>query len=184
MIISLTLISWQLAVHVSNQASTAATIIVGLLTIIVGLFTAALAYLYDRGRRYNYLADRWNDLMNINNDEPDFFDPEKTNAYMEFEQPKKTKYIQYSRMYWGLVEDAIRNDYLLERYLKRIKIEPFVDAYSDTIRECIRLHHAWLEDNLDSLFTYKKFRQELSQKFASELATIGVDLKPTDRRPL
>lgn len=150
--------------------------IVGIVVALVGLI---LAYSYDRGRRYNYLADRWNDLMSVNLDEPDFFDSAATVGYQNFERGKRTKYSQHARIYWGVVEDIVRNEYFFERRLPwpRVEIlESFVDAYSDTIRDCIRLHHAWLKDNKDRLFTYGKFRSELRKRFGDDLQKVGLEL--------
>jgi len=141
--------------------------------VIVTLFGLILAYLYDRGRRYNYLADRWNTLMNMNINEWEFFDEEKTLNYKSLDLPKLIKYNQHARMYWGAVEDIVRNDYPFERLLR---LETFVDAYSDTIRDCIRLHHPWLNDNIETLFTYRKFRRHLTRKFPQELAAVRLNL--------
>ena len=131
-----------------------------------------LAYIYNRASRYNYLATRWNELMNINIDEPDFFNPEKTREYAAFSEEKKLKYSQHARMYWGFVEDIIRKDYLFERWW----IESFVTAYRDTIADCIRLHHVWMSDNLNSLFNYYKFRKILRDRFQRELMQVSLKI--------
>jgi hypothetical protein len=130
-----------------------------------------LAYVYDRGRRYNYLADRWNALMIINIDEPDFFDDTKTVDYQTFDTPKRVKYGQHARVYWAAVEDIIRNDYPFE-----LLRTTFVDIYADTIKDCIRLHHSWLRDNIGRLFTNPKFRRQLNKKFAQDLAAVHLNL--------
>lgn len=141
--------------------------------IIITIVLVLLGYTYDRSSRYSYLASRWNDLGNMNVDEPDFFNPEKTVEYQNtFDEKKKTKYCQHARMHWGFVEDAIRKDYLFERWW----IESFVEAYRDTIADCIKLHHAWLRDNKDRLFTYNKFRHVLRTKFGEELKQASLEL--------
>ncbi len=133
---------------------------------IVPIVLGVVGYLYDRGTRYNYLADRWNDLMNINVDKPDFFNPERTKNYDScFDKDKKTIYNQHARMHWGFVEDVIRNDH----WYDLPGLERYVDAYRDTIKECIQLHHVWLKNNNENLFTYPKFRKVLKKKFWCEL---------------
>ena len=144
-----------------------------LVPIAVAVVLGLLTYIYNRATRYNYLADRWNNLMNLNVDEPDFFDHRKTADYHTFAGKKRAKYCQHARMYWGFVEDAIRKDYSFERMLG---VERFVVAYRDTIRDCISLHHVWLEDNKDRLFTYQKFRRVLKNKFAEELKQVTLGL--------
>lgn len=141
------------------------------ITAIIGFLT----YVYDRGNRYNYLAKRWNDLMNLNVDEPEFFDSQKTPEYNKFGN-KKAKYEQHARMYWGFVEDVIRNDYFFEILLRILGVRSFIGSYHDTIRDCIDLHHSWLKDNKDKLFVYHKFRNVLERKFAEELRRVGLRL--------
>lgn len=149
--------------------------IVGLFSIIVSIALLALGYIYNRSSRYNYLATRWNDLMNLNADEPNFFSPRETARYQSaFSDEKiKTTYSQYARMYWGFVEDVIRQDCGVDRWLRR---ESFVAAYRDTIRECINLHHAWMKDNKDRLFTYAKFHSVLKEEFDQELRQVNLEL--------
>ena len=111
--------------------------------------------------------------MNMNVDEPDFFNPEKTKEYQNtFDEKKKSKYFQHARMHWGFVEDVIRKDYPFERRW----IESFMNAYHDTIADCIRLHHVWLRDNKDRLFTYSKFRHVLRTKFGDELKQVSLEI--------
>lgn len=62
------------------------------ITIVLGYFT----WCYDRGRRHNYLAERWYILMNTNIDCPEFFDPNKTKEYKNFTDSIKTKYHQHA----------------------------------------------------------------------------------------
>ena len=76
-------------------------------------------------------------------------------------------------MHWGAVEDIVRNDYSFERWLH---LETFLDAYSDTVRHCIVLHHCWLSDHLDTLFSYRKFRKYLTKKFRQDLAAVNLEL--------
>ena len=149
---------------------------IGLTSALVALVGIVLAYFYDRGRRYNYLADRWNALMMMNTDEPDFFEANKTIGYKRFARAKKNKYCQHARVYWGAVEDIVRNDYHFEQWLG---IERFVDAYSDTIIDCIDVHHTWLRENKETLFNYRKFRQELPRKFQHKLSAVSLDLNRT-----
>ena len=52
-----------------------------IITIIITIVLIVLGWIYDRGRRYNYLADRWYNLMSINDDIPEFFDPDMTKKY-------------------------------------------------------------------------------------------------------
>jgi hypothetical protein len=147
-----------------------------LLGTIVALFASLLTYVYDRGRRYNYLADRWNTIMALNIDVPDFFDPQKTRAYTEFELAQIVRYRQHARRYWGFVEDVIRNNYWFEPYLEKAGIDTFLTSYDDTIRECIIMHSRWLTDNKQLLFTYAKFRQILTAQFSDELKQVGLVL--------
>jgi hypothetical protein len=60
------------------------TIMVAIIGVLLTLVSVLLAYLVDRGRRYNYLADRWNELMHIDIEEWEFFDPHKTSDYKSF----------------------------------------------------------------------------------------------------
>jgi hypothetical protein len=138
--------------------------IVGSSVSIVGLL---LALLYDRGRRYNYLADRWNALMTLHLDEPEFFQPETTARYKDFSVGKRVKYHQHARMHWAAVEDIISNDYLMSSFAK---------LYHDTIAECLRLHHAWLNDHAASLFNNRKFRKKMNQRFGDQLARLNLVL--------
>jgi len=66
----------------------------GWIQIVITIGLGLLAYIYNRTSRYNYLATRWNELMNMNTDEPDFFNPEKTKEYKVFDEKKKLKYSQ------------------------------------------------------------------------------------------
>ncbi|HXC28474.1 MAG TPA: hypothetical protein VNV38_11015 [Stellaceae bacterium] len=147
-----------------------------LLGTIIAFFALVLTYVYDRGRRYNYLADRWNAVMALNIDVPDFFDAASTTEYGKFDPTSAVKYRQHARRYWGFVEDVIRNNYWFERYLECIGIATFLSAYDDTIRECVLLHHRWLDDNQRLLFTYAKFRQVLTNRFAEDLDRAGLVL--------
>ena len=147
---------------------------IGLISAFIAFVGIVLTYFYDRGRRYNYLADRWNALMIMNIDEADFFDARKTTGYIRFSRSKKNKYSQHARVYWGAVEDIVRNDYHFERWFG---MEPFVDAYSDTINDCIDVHHAWLQENKETLFNYRKFRRELPRKFQQKLTAVGLELR-------
>jgi thiol-disulfide isomerase/thioredoxin len=140
------------------------------LTVVLGFLT----YVYDRGNRYNYLANRWNALMSINVDEDDFFDPQMTAKYKQFKS--KAKYEQHARMYWGFVEDVIRNDYFFERLFWILGVRSFSEAYADTIRDCINHHYIWLDENKDKLFVYHKFRIVLEKRFEVELREVGVKL--------
>ena len=106
------------------------------------------------------------------NDEPDFFNPEKTKDYKAFGEKKKFKYSQHARMYWGFVEDVVRKDYFFEVW----RIEKFVNAYHDTIVDCLSLHHIWLGDNKDKLFNYSKFRKVLRKRFKKELKQVSLEL--------
>ena len=128
-------------------------------TIIV-IILGYMAWSYDKGRRYNYLADRWNTLMNMNADMPDFFDAEKTKEYKTWNNKDNIiKYCQYARMCWGFVEDVIRTDYswgIPRSYC-------YVTAYEDTILDFISLHHAWLRDN-PKFFNYPKFSAVLKKE--------------------
>lgn len=146
-------------------------ILLAFVTIILGLMT----YFYDRGSRYRYLAERWNELMNMNVDVPDFFDSKKTAYYKTWGEVQKAKYNQYARMYWGFIEDVIRKDNPFDRLLGLIGFESYVEAYTITIRDCISLHHAWLRDNKER-FTYLKFRKVLSEKFWEELKQVSLEL--------
>lgn len=131
--------------------------------IIIAIIVGYIAWSYNRGRRYNYLADRWNVLMNINIGVPEFFDPEKTKEYETWVvKHTKTKYCQHARMCWGFVEDVIRNDYFWE-----FRAESYIDAYIDTIEDIIRLHHTWLWDNR-KLFSYPKFSEALERNFGEK----------------
>jgi hypothetical protein len=94
--------------------------------------------------------------------------------YKSFEHAKLIKYHQHARMHWGAVEDIVRNDYPFERCMLR---ETFLDAYADTIKDCIAIHHCWLNDNLDTLFTYRKFHKYLVRKFPHELAAVNLKLR-------
>jgi len=136
------------------------------LEVIIAIILGYLAWSYDRGRRYNYLADRWNTLMNMNQDMPDFFDSKKTKEYKTFDNVETcTKYHQYARMCWGFVEDVIRNDYSWER----LGCEKYIEAYEDTIRNFISCHHAWLRDNTHYFETYSKFSKILIKKFGNQI---------------
>jgi len=137
------------------------------LEIIIAIILGYVAWSYDRGRRYNYLADRWNVIMNMNQDMPEFFDSEKTKKYETFVDEKKDiKYHQYARMCWGFVEDVIRNDYSWERLCG----ERYIDAYDETIQDFIIHHHAWLRDNTHYFETYPKFRNALEKKFGKQIS--------------
>jgi len=145
-----------------------------LLLAFITFFLGILTLIFDRDSRYRYLAGRWNDLMNLNTNEPDFFNPEKTEKYNTWEDDeKKVKYNQFARMYWGFVEDVIRKDNFIDRLLR---CESYVVAYQDTIKDCIKLHHAWLRNNRKNLFTYSKFRKVLSEKFKAELKGLSLEL--------
>jgi hypothetical protein len=148
-----------------------------LVTVVFTLANFWSAYFYDRGRRFNYLADRWHALMKMNLEETNFFSPEQTQRYRQFDADKAIKYSQHARIHWGLVEDAIRNDYFFEVYLLKWTKSSFVDCYSDTIQNIIRLHHVWLRDHAGLLFTYKKFRKVLSRRFSRDLRAVDFDFR-------
>lgn len=133
------------------------------LNMVILVIVGYMGWSYDRGRRYNYLADRWNVLMNMNIELSNFFDPEKTKEYETWDADDKTKYQQHARMYWGFVEDVIRNDYWWEKWLKK----SYMEAYVDTIENIIYLHHAWLDDN-KKLFSYPNFSEKLEKKFGEK----------------
>lgn len=142
------------------------------LDIIIAIVLGYVAWSYDRGRRYNYLADRWNALMNMNADMPEFFDPEKTKEYKTwYKENTNTKYHQYARMCWGFVEDVIRNDYSWER----LWAESYIKAYEDTIQDFISLHHAWLRDNT-KFFNYPKFSEVLKKRFGEQIRNQDPEL--------
>lgn len=117
-----------------------------IITIVLGL----LSWMYDRGRRYNYLADRWYNLMSINDDMPEFFNPDMTKKYDKlFVMDRNSKYNQHARMYWAFVEDVVGNDRCFDKLLN---YESFVELYEDSINDIVKLHHTWLENNKEKLF--------------------------------
>lgn len=113
--------------------------------------------------------------MDLNNSEENFFDVEKTRSYKDL----GSAYHQHARMHWGFVEDVIRNDYSFEKkirtFLKILGFNSFVHAYEDTIKDTIKIHHAWMKDHQDSLFTYEKFRIEMKSNFSHELKKYGLE---------
>ena len=51
--------------------------------------------------------------------------------------------------------------------------ESFIDAYRDSIINCITLHNVWLKDNL-VLFRYAKFREVLNKQFLDDLKRVDL----------
>lgn len=149
------------------------------LDIIIAIVVGVLTYVYDRGRRYDYLADRWNTLMNMNSNVPEFFDREKTKEFKSWFIGKTyTKYHQHARMWWGFVEDVIRNDYFWEP-------DPisYIKAYEDTINDFIKFHHAWLLENKD-LFSYPRFSEVLEKSLDINIYLVGTEFQEAMKESL
>lgn len=137
-------------------------------TIVLAIIGGYLTWIYDRATRYNYLAERWYNLIELNADMSEFFDSEKTKEYKSWSNEKtKTKYNQYARACWGFVEDIIRNDYPWKK--------SFTEDYKDTIKYHIDHHHVWLLDNKD-LFSYTKFSKVLEEKFGDQISKLNPGL--------
>ncbi|MCZ7401306.1 MAG: hypothetical protein O8C61_03705 [Candidatus Methanoperedens sp.] len=147
-----------------------------LLTAIIGILGLFLTFIgfwaasnYDRMTRYNYLAERWYNLMGLNDDMPEFFNPEETKKYTTWSDEKtKTKYNQYARACWGFVEDIVGNDSWSWSY---------TEDYKDTIKDFIEHHHTWLLVNID-LFSSNKFWKVLERKreFREKIGKLNPDL--------
>lgn len=138
--------------------------------IIITLVLGLLSWIYDRGRRYNYLAERWYNLMSTNDDVPEFFDPNVTKEYDKlFEGELNSKYNQHARMHWAFVDDVIGNDYFFEKWLMPLMPMNFVKLYKDSIKDISKLHYTWLENNKEGFFNGPKFHKILIKEFEMNL---------------
>lgn len=137
-----------------------------IITIVLGL----VGWIYDRGRRYNYLADRWYNLMSINDDIPEFFDPNMTKKYDKlFVKDRNSKYNQHARMYWAFVEDVTGNDRCFDKLLR---YGSFEKLYENSINDIVKLHYTWLFVPKNSVMFSKKFI-----KWVEKLKSPSVEVK-------
>lgn len=136
-----------------------------IITIIITIVLIVLGWIYDRGRRYNYLADRWYNLMSINDDIPEFFNPNMTKKFdKSFKGNRNSKYNQHARMYWAFVEDVKGNDH---RFDKMLRYGSFEKLYEKSINDIVKLHYTWLFVPKNSDMFSKEFIEWVEELLSS-----------------